>query len=137
MTMKRGRGRPRKVESVKTPSEPRFVMITGKRVQGDNGNKHNRDSILEIGVDVCVETAARMVEGGVAIISDGQTIDELERRKSEAAAIRAIKNQKSAAEWNMQQYDRQEQATRDQWKENNGQVADSILDDNHGQASTS
>jgi hypothetical protein len=103
---------------------PRYLEVTGKRVQGDGDKKHLRGERLEIGVDVTPETAAKMVEFGTAIVTDGQSIDQVAKRKADADAIRVMIQQKQRADFEMEQYDRQSQETRDQLKETNGEIYD-------------
>lgn len=103
----RKRGRPRKEVA------PNHIQITGKRVQGDDGKKHLRGERLVVGQDVTVETAAKMIEFGTAVVLDGQTMEATqdEIRKQEAAKL--IRLHKQRADWEMEQFDRQTRATRD------------------------
>jgi hypothetical protein len=104
------------------PAAPKYIQITGKRVQGDNGAKHLKGARLEVDVDVTLDTAVKMLRAGTAMVVDGMTIEASAEQIAEQEAQKLMTLQKQRAEFEMNGFDRQSPETRELLRETNGEV---------------
>ena len=107
----------------KKQPEPEFthIKIAVKNVTGDDGKKHAFGDRLDIGDDISPETAALMIEKGLAVALDGKTLEATDEEIRELQANKVRQLQKQKAEQEMAQFDQQSPETREELRETNGE----------------